>query len=153
MILIKPMVPEHIDTVYDIECECFTTPWRKSTILQEITSETPTVYIAALYFEPFRAPEVVGYAGMWHVVDEGHITNLAVTNAHRRKGIAKMLLDYLTEIAAQREMQGLTLEVRVGNTAAQNLYTQHGFAIEGCRKGYYSDTGEDAFIMWKHLTR
>ena len=153
MILIKPMQPQHVDAVHVIECVCFTTPWRKSTFLNEVTSDTDTVYIVALLFEPFCEPQIVGYAGMWQLADEGHITNIAVKDGHRRKGIANRLLDRLDEIATQRELIGITLEVRASNLGAQNLYEQHGFVIEGRRKGYYSDNDEDAYIMWKRPQR
>ena len=152
MILIKTMQHEHIDAVYEIECACFTTPWSKESFKRELETEMPpTFYVVALLYEPFQEPKVVGYAGMWHIVNEGHITNVAVHDSHRRKGIAAMLLERLVEIAKQHKMIGLTLEVRVSNHAAQALYEQHGFTSEGVRKGYYADTGEDALVMWKLL--
>ena len=151
MILIKPMQPKHLDAVHSIERASFVTPWSKESLLREITENECAVYVVAMLFEAFRQPEVVGYAGMWHVTDEGHITNIAVMERYRKKGIAATLLTRLTELAVQRNISALTLEVRVGNTTAQNLYTKHGFAVEGRRKGYYADTGEDAYIMWKSL--
>ena len=152
MILIKPMQHEHIDAVYEIECDCFTTPWSKESFERELATDMPPTFnIIALLYEPFQEPKVVGYAGMWHIVNEGHITNVAVHGRHRRKGIAAMLLCRLVDIAKQHEMIGLTLEVRVSNHAAQALYEQFGFVSEGLRKGYYADTGEDAIVMWKHL--
>ena len=153
MILVKPMQTEHLDAVYAIECASFAIPWSKESLLREITENEHSIYVVAILFEAFRYPEVVGYAGMWRVAGEGHITNLAVKERHRKKGIASMILARLDELARQHNVSALTLEVRVGNTAAQSLYTKHGFAIEGRRKGYYADTGEDAYIMWKSLER
>ena len=153
MILIKPMQTEHLDAVHAIECASFAAPWSKESLLREITENECALYLVAILYEAFRNPEVVGYAGMWHVADEGHITNLAVKERHRKKGVASIILSRLDELARQRGISALTLEVRVGNTAAQSLYTKHGFAIEGRRKGYYADTGEDAYIMWKSLER
>jgi len=143
----------HIDAVYEIEHACFVTPWSKESFKRELESEMPpTFYVVAMLYEPFSEPRVVGYAGMWHIVNEGHITNVAVHDNHRRKGIAGMMIAQLIEIAKQREMIGITLEVRVSNHSARNLYEQHGFLAEGFRKGYYADTGEDAIVMWKHMS-
>jgi len=85
------------------------------------------------------------------VVNEGHITNIAVTEDCRRQGIGDMLLTALEAQARIRRMIGLTLEVRVGNEYAMRLYNKHGFKIEGLRKNYYADTKEDAAIMWKYF--
>jgi len=145
------MQAQHLDAVYEIECASFTTPWSKESLLREITENEHAVYVVAMLFEAFRDPMVVGYAGMWHVADEGHITNLAVKPRYREKGVASTILANLSEFAAKRGISAITLEVRVGNITAQKLYAKHGFAVEGLRKGYYADTGEDAYIMWKNL--
>ena len=88
---------------------------------------------------------------MWHVVNEGHIINVAVKEEKRRKGVGALLIKKLIEIALEKEMIGLTLEVRISNTAGQRLYHKFGFKAEGIRRKYYADTGEDAIIMWKYL--
>ena len=93
----------------------------------------------------------VGYAGMWHVVNEGHITNVAVLEQYRREGIGDMLMEALEKKALELEMIGITLEVRISNYGAQKLYTKHGYKPEGFRKKYYTDTNEDAVIMWKYF--
>ena len=95
--------------------------------------------------------KIVGYAGMWHIVTEGHITNVAVLPEYRRQGIGNALIEEMIVIAEQKEMIGITLEVRIGNVAAQKLYTKYGFRPEGFRKNYYQDTKEDAVIMWKYF--
>jgi ribosomal-protein-alanine N-acetyltransferase len=88
---------------------------------------------------------------MWRVVNEGHITNIAVAAKERRRGVGTLLLLNLTAKAREMNMFGLTLEVRIGNEQAQRLYTKFGFKPEGLRKNYYSDTKEDAVIMWKYF--
>ena len=152
MILIKPLTPKLFEAIYPIECECFSTPWSQESLRQEITQNDCAVYVAAMFYEAFCTPYPVGYGGLWHIVDEGHINKIAVTSRHRRKGVADAILTHLSQVAQSRGISALTLEVRVGNTAAQSLYAKHGFTIEGLRKGYYADTGEDAYIMWKSLS-
>ena len=88
---------------------------------------------------------------MWHVVNEGHITNVAVLEQYRREGIGDMLMEALEKKALELEMIGITLEVRISNYGAQKLYTKHGYKPEGFRKKYYTDTNEDAVIMWKYF--
>ena len=89
---------------------------------------------------------------MWLVLDEGHITNIAVHPDYRGRGIGEKLVLAMLELARNSGIAGVTLEVRVSNNAAKKLYNKLGFVDSGIRKGYYSDTGEDAVIMWKKLT-
>ena len=145
MIKINPMTHEHIDAVYVIECNTFAIPWTRADFERELSNKL-SIYFVAMYKDC-----IVGYCGMWHVVNEGHITNIAVSQGYRRLGIGDMLLDALVCEAHKRQMIGLTLEVRVGNECAMSLYNKHGFKIEGLRKNYYADTKEDAAIMWKFL--
>jgi ribosomal-protein-alanine N-acetyltransferase len=90
---------------------------------------------------------ICGFVGLWIMVDEAHIINIAVRESHRGKGIGELLLISSIEIAAQYKAKMVTLEVRASNTVAQNLYTKYGFKKTGLRKGYYTDNQEDAFIM------
>ena len=145
MITIEPMRLSHLDAVHSIEERAFSIPWTKESIRQEI--ENPR----ALYFVALDGGQVIGYAGMWHVVNEGHINNIAVDEPYRRRGVGARLMDALCAAALEKEMIGLTLEVRVGNRAAMGLYHKYGFKVEGFRKNYYADTGEDAIIMWKYF--
>jgi ribosomal-protein-alanine N-acetyltransferase len=108
-----------------------------------------------LLFAPFFAPdqspnphEIVGYGGIWVTVDEGHITTIAVAPAHRGRAIGELLLNGLIDQALELGAANLTLEVRVSNTVAQNLYHKYGFSAVGRRKHYYTDNNEDALIMW-----
>ncbi len=94
---------------------------------------------------------VCGYIGMWLIVDEGHITNLAVHPAYRRRGIGRLLLKSLIQAGKRYGLRRLTLEVRRSNLAAQKLYMEFGFTTVGVRSRYYLDNHEDALIMWKEL--
>ncbi|MDE6357321.1 MAG: ribosomal protein S18-alanine N-acetyltransferase [Eubacteriales bacterium] len=145
MIAIKKMTKEHIEQVYSIEEKCFSIPWSKKSFEKEINENKMAIYLVALKDE-----QVVGYAGMWHVINEGHITNVAVSPEYRRQGIGESLVNKLIEIAKEKEMIGLTLEVRTSNEIAKNLYKKQGFLLDGIRKEYYENK-EDAFIMWKNL--
>jgi ribosomal-protein-alanine N-acetyltransferase len=146
MIETTAMGLEHLDAVYEIESDSFAIPWTRRELEHEIAGNN-----LAIYFVAKDGDMVVGYCGMWHVVNEGHITNIAVAESHRRQGIGGMLIKALEAEARARDMIGLTLEVRVGNERAMRLYGKHGFKIEGIRKNYYADTQEDAAIMWKYL--
>ena len=134
---------EHLDAVHALEQECFAIPWSRDSIHKEI-EDNPM----AIYFVAEMDGAVVGYGGMWHVVNEGHITNVCVAEAQRNQGIGDMLVQRLIAAAHEKEMIGLTLEVRVSNGSAQRLYTRNGFKPEGIRKNYYSETKEDAVVMW-----
>jgi ribosomal-protein-alanine N-acetyltransferase len=139
-----------IDAVYALEERCFAIPWSKEDIRRDLTENKRALYYAAFSRES-GMDVLAGYAGMWHIVNEGHINNIAVDEPYRRLGIASRLMDTLIQAAMEREMIGLTLEVRVGNRAAMGLYHKYGFTAEGIRKNYYADTKEDAIIMWKYF--
>lgn len=146
MIKIIPMKEEHIDKVFDIEQNSFNTPWSKDSFKKEINENSLAHYIVAE-----NNNNIVGYGGMWVIVDEGHITNIAVHPDFRHKGIGKTIVSSLVKEAVNRKLTGLTLEVRKSNVEALNLYRKFGFAGEGIRIKYYHDTGEDAIIMWKYI--
>lgn len=143
---IVPMELHHVDQVVFVEENTFSITWSKDDFLRELNQNNMAVYFVALV-----DGNVVGYAGMWHVINEGHITNVAVLHDFRRLGIGNMFIEKLFEIAKDREMIGITLEVRINNVAAQKLYSNWGFRSEGIRKNYYADTKEDAVIMWKYF--
>lgn len=146
MIEIVDMNNSHIDGVVELENATFHLPWTRADFEREVNENQMAVYKVAVC-----DGKVVGYAGMWHIVNEGHITNIAVLEEYRHQGIGDMLLEALFDVANEREMIGITLEVRISNMAAQKLYTKKGFRPEGFRKKYYQDTGEDAVIMWKYF--
>lgn len=90
---------------------------------------------------------LVGYLGMWAVIDEGHVISIGVRSSHRNKGIGELLILGAVELCMLIDSRQVTLEVRVSNEVAQNLYKKYGFKIVGRRKRYYSDNGEDAYVM------
>src|SRR5690606_20918578 len=92
--------------------------------------------------------QIVGFAGMWVLYDEAHVTTIGVSPQHRGRGLGELLLIDLFEKAIQRNAEWVTLEVRVSNAPAQALYHKYGFTRQGIRRRYYSDNGEDAYIMW-----
>lgn len=143
---ITKMDASHIDRVLYIEEQCFPIPWTKEDFKREIFVNNLAHYFVAEFED-----KIIGYAGMWHIVTEGHITNIAVLHDYRRMGVGQMLLSKQIEFAKQMQMIGITLEVRISNEAAQKLYTRNGFKPEGFRKRYYTDTGEDAVIMWLYF--
>ena len=93
--------------------------------------------------------EVVGYMGMWHIVDEGHVTNVAVHPDHRGKHVASAIVAVVLAYSEAGGIRRFTLEVRSSNEAAKALYRKFDFKEEGLRRGYYKDNGEDAVIMWR----
>lgn len=137
--------PENIEEIEQIENLSFAIPWSRKSITDELT-----VNKFATYFCAVVDGKIAGYAGIWHICDEGHITNIAVHPDYRQNGVGSVLLEQLLEYARKENIVGLTLEVRKSNFSAQGLYRKFGFEDAGCRKGYYADNGEDAIIMWKH---
>lgn len=137
---------DHIDDIVAVENLSFKIPWSRSSITQEICENKSALYLCATV-----GGKAVGYAGMWHICDEGHITNIAVHPEYRRNRIGSALMEALLNTARERGVRALTLEVKRSNCNAQGLYRKYGFAEEGFRKGYYADNNEDAIIMWKYF--
>lgn len=96
---------------------------------------------------------IVGFAGMWHLFDEAHVTTIGVDLPYRGRGFGEALLLALFDEAVRRGANVMTLEVRVSNDSAMKLYEKYGLAIQGVRPGYYSDNGEDAYLMWSPSLR
>lgn len=136
---------EHLDEVMEIERLSFPTPWSRGAYQREILDNSYARYIVALL-----GGRVVGYAGMWVLMDEAHVTNIAVHPDYRHLGIGERILRELIRRAYAAGADKMTLEVRVSNVVAQNLYKKLGFAFRGIRRGYYTDTHEDAMIMWRN---
>ncbi len=139
------MNKSHIDGIMEIEADSFAIPWSRGSFESELSNKL------AIYTVAVENNKVIGYGGMWHVVNEGHITNIAVHKDYRRQGVGQAIIESLVKIAEEKEMIGLTLEVRKGNEAALALYKKNGFKLEGIRPEYYEDNKEDAYIMWKYL--
>lgn len=142
---VKEMTADHVDGVMVVENLCFKIPWSKNAFLEELTTNDMAIYFVAVSGE-----QVLGYGGMWKIFDEGHITNIAVHPEFRLCGAASRIMDKILQICEYNGIKSLTLEVRKSNNAARRLYEKYGFKTEGVRKGYYSDNGEDALIMWRH---
>jgi [ribosomal protein S18]-alanine N-acetyltransferase len=140
---ITPMRRRHLRGVLRIEQQVYPRPWTFGLFLGEISQRTSRVYLVARV-----GSDVVGYAGMFRAVDDGHITTIAVDPAWQRRGIATRMLLALARAAVERGCKNLTLEVRMSNSGAQALYQRFGFVPAGVRKGYYPETGEDALVMW-----
>lgn len=140
------MLPEHLGQVLEIEQRSFPIPWSYTAFLFELTENDFASYMVALL-----EGEVVGYAGMWIVLDEAHITNVAIHPEHRGRGVGREVMLELLARAAVLGAAKITLEVRVSNQVARKLYESLGFVYKGLRKKYYADNNEDALIMWLEL--
>lgn len=136
---IREGVAEDAEQIHEIELECFADPWSVKSILDDIENNERAKYLVAI-----SGGQLLGYVGVWNILGEGHITNVAVRTSARRKHVADALIDKLCE-----EFELATLEVRAGNEPAICLYEKHGFRQIGIRKGYYENNGEDAIIMWR----
>ena len=139
------MNENHVKGVYELSEECFAIPWTLDSINNELNNPLAKYVIP----QDLSTGEVVGFVGVWIIAGEGDITNIAVTPKYRKHGIASNLLIKLFEVCKTFNCGDITLEVRASNIPAQNLYKKFNFKEEGMRKGYYSDNGEDAIIMWK----
>ena len=144
-IIIRSMTKDDVDSVYIVEENCFTDPWSKESIRKELKNDLARYLVAEL------DNKIVGYVGVWFVVDEGHITNVAVHSDYRGKKIGDKLVKEMVKLCEESKLVAMTLEVRSSNTVAQNLYRKYGFKMGGIRKEYYSDNKEDAIIMWNQL--
>ncbi|OEF96965.1 ribosomal protein S18-alanine N-acetyltransferase [Desulfuribacillus alkaliarsenatis] len=133
-----------VDAVHEIEVEAFTLPWSRAAFVSELLDNRMAKYFVVENSEGY----IVAYAGMWFVLDEAHITTIAVRKSSRGLGLGNLLVERI--IAETLALGGtqLTLEVRVSNAAAIAMYEKFGFKVHGLRKKYYSDNQEDALIMW-----
>ena len=142
--LIRQMHAGDIDRVEEIEQLSFSMPWSRSAFEAEMHDNDVACYLVVE-----TAASVIAYAGMWLIVDEAHITNVAVAPEHRGLGIGEALLKAMIDKAKEKGAGAMTLEVRPSNTAARNLYAKMGFVLKGIRRHYYTDNKEDAQIMWR----
>ncbi|CAM3623710.1 ribosomal protein S18-alanine N-acetyltransferase [Marinicrinis lubricantis] len=143
---IRKMKLEDIPVICEIEQECFTAPWSAEAFHHELIQN----HFAHYYILEVNGA-IAGYGGMWIIMDEAHVTNIAVRGKYRGKGCGELLLRKLQQSAVALGSVRMTLEVRVSNEVAQNLYRKLGFREAGIRKNYYSDNQEDALIMWAEL--
>ena len=143
-ITITKMKAADVDEVIRIEESAYGEHhWSKESFLNEIRNE-----LAHYYSIITPDGKLAGYAGCWHILEEAHITTIAIAPKYRRKKYAEALLKRVIDDCYKEKVKYITLEVRVSNTPAINLYTKYGFTSFGTRKGYYQDNNEDALIMW-----
>lgn len=168
------MEVEDIPEVAAVERLCFTNPWPTSAYRRELRDPARNHYIVLRWMdtdaprhtvherprsklplfsfgrrgEPSLRSRIVGFAGLWIMLDEAHITTIGITPEHRRRSLGELLFVALVDEAVQRGARWVTLEVRVSNEPAQALYRKYGFEVQGTRRNYYSDNAEDAYIMW-----
>ena len=141
----RQMVPDDADAVARVEAASFPVPWSRESFWREASNEH-TCYVLACDEE--AATPVIGYAGCWILAGEAQITNVAILPAYRGQGVGTQLMAAVIAAAKERGASAMTLEVRPSNASALALYHHYGFQEAGRRKGYYSDNGEDAIIMW-----
>lgn len=139
------MKEEDIDEVLHISNLSLKESWSRESLLKELTNPL------AKYFLIKNDKKVLGFAGVWIIVDEGHITNVAIHPDFRGKGLGTQLMNSLIKGCKAEKCTSITLEVRESNSPALKLYEKLGFDAAGKRKKYYSDNGEDAIIMWLFL--
>ncbi|MEK5176340.1 ribosomal protein S18-alanine N-acetyltransferase [Heyndrickxia sp. FSL W8-0496] len=135
-----------LDGIMEVEVQSFTLPWSREAFYNEFVKNH-----FAVYFVLEDKERIIGYCGVWLVVDEAHITNIAVLPEYRGQQLGELLLRSMMEFASESGAKSMTLEVRVSNTIAQSLYKKLGFFEGGIRKNYYSDNQEDALVMWVNL--
>ncbi|WP_430342639.1 ribosomal protein S18-alanine N-acetyltransferase [Rossellomorea marisflavi] len=140
------MTVDDVDAVMEIEEQSFTVPWSREAFISEMEENHLSMYIVIE-----DEGQIAGYCGVWIVVDEAHITNVAVLPSHRGKGYGELLMRKIMEMAIESGARVMTLEARVSNVSAQSLYRKLGFQDGGIRKRYYSDNQEDAIVMWVNL--
>ena len=140
-LLIRRMTVRDVDQVHAIEEATFPRPWSRNDFVKEMTQNACARYLVAE-----KEGTVVGFAGAWIVLDEAHVTNIAVEKSWRGQGIGRALTEALLQYAANLGVVYATLEVRRSNAVAQKLYQSLGFEYVGVRKKYYEDNGEDAFL-------
>jgi ribosomal-protein-alanine N-acetyltransferase len=140
---IRLMKQEDVPQVTEIDREAFPTLWPPANYERELKNGLAHYIVASDEGEQY----IMGFAGLWMLVDEAHITNIAVREKHRRQGIGEALLIAIIELAIELGAQLITLEVRASNAEAQKLYAKYGFVRVGLRRGYYTDNREDAVLM------
>ena len=141
---IIPMQKDYLDEVLKVEEQAYGEHhWSKESFFNELNNQLAKYYCA---FN--EQGELVGYCGCWQIMEEAHITNVAVSPNFRRQNIGEALLISIIKSCYKEMVKYLTLEVRVSNTPAIKLYEKYGFKSLGVRKGYYQDNNEDALIMW-----
>ena len=141
--MIQPMRLEDVPVIHEIEREIFLTPWPRNAWRRELSQNQMATYVVMR-----DADELVGYAGLWEMRDEAHVTTVGVRRQDQGKGYGMALMLALIERSYAVNARWITLEVRASNHGAMALYEKLGFKVIGRRRGYYTDDGEDAVVMW-----
>lgn len=144
-ITIRELQIEDLHDVMEIEEACFSVPWSEESFKAEIRHQN--TYYNCIEINN----KVIGYAGLWKILDEGHITNIAVIPKYRKKGYGKKLVENILQYCSNNDIDRVTLEVRESNNAAKKLYIKMGFEAAGIRRNYYTKPTENAEIMWKEI--
>jgi [ribosomal protein S18]-alanine N-acetyltransferase len=139
---VEPMTLDNLPAVHEIERASFSVPWPDEAYRNELLTNRLASYVVAR-----AGDELIGFGGLWVMVDEAHITTFAVDPRWRRRGVGEWMLHALLDRAVERDAREATLEVRLSNMPARRLYEKYGFRPVGIRPRYYSDNGEDALIM------
>ncbi|RHW32372.1 ribosomal-protein-alanine N-acetyltransferase [Lysinibacillus yapensis] len=147
MVHYRRMTAEDVEAVHAIELASFPTPWTLDSFHYEMRENQFAHYLVAENEEH----HIIGFCGMWLVIDAAQITNVAVIESARGLGIGEGLMREAMNIAKDHDIDVMSLEVRVSNVVAQNLYRKLGFQDGGIRKAYYTDNQEDALVMWVNL--
>lgn len=145
----KPLTDKQLEQVMELDHICFGGLWSLSSYKREI--ESPNSYLLVIVLEQAEQEKVIGLGCFWAIVEEAHITILAVHPDFQGQGLGKTLLEKLLQEAQIRNLERATLEVGESNQKALSLYDKFGFKEAGRRKKYYQKTGEDALILWKSL--
>lgn len=141
---IRPMIHSDINEIVEIEEESYGCHhWSKESFFNELSNDVAHYFCAI-----DESGKLLGYIGTWQIIEEAHITNISVKPEYRRKKIGEALLYQAIEDCYKNGIKYITLEVRVSNEKAINLYSKYGFKSLGTRKEYYQDNNEDALIMW-----
>lgn len=144
---IRLMNENDVDDVLEIEKKSFSTPWSKEAFEMEMNNKLANYVVIEV------DDNIIGYGGIWLIIDEGHITNVAIDPHYRGKGYSNHLVKGIIDLCLDNNIDRMTLEVRKSNVVAQNLYKKFGFEECGIRPGYYADTKEDAIIMWCNVNK
>jgi len=142
----RNMREEDIDQILEVEHASFTTPWSREAFYNELHNNRFAVYIVLE-----ENNKILGYCGAWIVIDEAHVTNVAILPEFRGRKLGEAILQKMMSVAREMGAKSMTLEVRVTNHVAQSLYRKLGFQNGGIRKNYYSDNQEDGLVMWVNL--
>ncbi|HEY1455969.1 MAG TPA: ribosomal protein S18-alanine N-acetyltransferase [Candidatus Dormibacteraeota bacterium] len=155
---IELMRESDVNTVQEIEREIFATPWPRNAYYRELASRASAHYVVLRQEGTGEQPSaaraadfdqsIIGYGGMWRMYDEAHVTTIGVRHDIQHRGYGRILFAGLVQAAYDMGAKWVTLEVRTSNENAMKMYESFGFKVIGRRKGYYTDNGEDAIVMW-----